>query len=91
MMASSENQPFALNSTIDPSRCRHLKQKFTGTQFGANGVPGMIGITGNELGLRMQRWYSILSLNTAVDFHAAVYSGPSSGPKMVILVHFGAF
>ena len=28
-MGSSEIQPFGLNSTIDPSRCRHLKQKFT--------------------------------------------------------------
>ena len=29
MMGSSEIQPFGLNSTVDPSRCRHLKQKFT--------------------------------------------------------------
>jgi hypothetical protein len=29
MVGSSEIQPFGLNSTIDPSRCRHLKQKFT--------------------------------------------------------------
>jgi hypothetical protein len=29
MMGSSEIQPFGLNSTVDPSLCRHLKQKFT--------------------------------------------------------------
>ena len=29
MTGSSEIQPFGLNSTVDPSRCRHLKQKFT--------------------------------------------------------------
>src|SRR5260221_2493283 len=30
LIGSSEIQPFGLNSTVDPSRCRHLKQKFTG-------------------------------------------------------------
>jgi len=34
-----------LNSTVDPSLCRHLKQKFTGFSIRANGVPGMIGVS----------------------------------------------
>jgi len=48
MMKSSENQPFSLNSIIDPSLCRHLKQKFT--RASSKQIP----CAGTDLGLRVR-------------------------------------
>ena len=47
-MGSSEIQPLGLNSTVDPSRCRHLKQKFTGANSSKFRAV-MIGVSNGQL------------------------------------------